>query len=197
MAAAHLRLHDREIDETPWIEAARQGDPQAAAWLVDRYGPLVHRFALRLLRDEQDASDAAQDSLVKMLRNLDRYDPHWRFSTWIIGITRNTCIDEFRRRKRRSYEEAPDIADHRPGPHELTSRQERADTLHVAMGRIPPMYREILVLYHFEHLKYREIADLLDLPIGTVMNRIFRARQKLRDVYRELAPGEDLDGAGL
>lgn len=196
MAAHALRLHDREIDETPWIEAAREGDAEACAWLVERYTPQVHRFAIRMLRNDQDARDATQDTLVKVLRNLDRYDNRWRFSTWVLGIARNTCIDEFRRRKRKSFEEAPDVADQAPGPQELTSRYERARTLHEALGDIPPMYREVLVLYHFEHLKYREIADLLDIPIGTVMNRIFRARQKLREAYEAVEAGEPRPGAG-
>lgn len=195
MEARQLRLHDRELDETPYIEAAREGDPEASAWLVERYTPMVFRFSLRMLRDEQDARDAAQDTLVKVLRNLDRYDAQWRFSTWVLGIARNTCIDEFRRRKRRSYDEAPDVADPAPGPLELTSRQQRAGTLHHALGRIPPMYREVLVLYHFEHLKYREIADLLEIPIGTVMNRIFRARNKLREAF-EAVEAAGPDGGG-
>lgn len=188
MAARTLRLHDRDIDETPYIEAAQAGDAEACAWLVERFTPQVYRFSLRMLRDEQDARDAAQDTMVKVLRNLHRYDSRWRFSTWALGIARNTCIDEFRRRKRKSFEEAPDVADSRPGPLELTSRQQRARTLHAALGDIPELYREVLILYHFEHLKYREIADLLGIPIGTVMNRIFRARRKLRDAY-EAAEG--------
>lgn len=196
MAARPLRLHDREIDETPWIEAAREGDPEACAWLVGRYTPTVFRFAIRMLRNEQDARDAAQDTMVKVLRNLHRYDDRWKFSTWVLGIARNTCIDEFRRRKRKSFAEAPDVADSGPGPLELTSRQERAETLHHALGEIPPMYREVLVLYHFEHLKYREIAELLDIPIGTVMNRIFRARKKLRTAYEAVEAGELGTGAG-
>ncbi|NOY25158.1 MAG: sigma-70 family RNA polymerase sigma factor [Oligoflexia bacterium] len=184
MAAPALRLHDAQNDEARWIDAARDGDPQAVAWLAERYTHTVYRFALRMMRNEQDAHDAAQETMVKVLRNLQRYDKRWRFQTWVLSIARNTCIDEFRRRKRKSYKEAPDIADDSPGPMELTSRRERASSLHTAMGDIPPMYREVLVLYHFEHLKYREIADLLDLPIGTVMNRIFRARKKLRTAYQ-------------
>lgn len=183
MAVTALHLQDAEPDDSAWIEAARSGDPAACAWLAERYSPTVYRFALRMMRDEQDASDICQETLVKVLRNLHRYDARWRFQTWVLSVARNTCIDEFRRRRHRSYDEAPDVADPRPGPLELSAELERSVTLHAALGRIPPLYREVLVLYHFEHLKYREIADMLDLPIGTVMNRIFRARQKLRDAY--------------
>jgi RNA polymerase sigma-70 factor, ECF subfamily len=141
-----------------------------------------------MLRDEQDARDAAQDTMVKVLRNLGRYNDRWRFSTWVIGIARNTCIDEFRKRRRRSDYEAPETADPGPGPDQLAARNQRADMLHSALDTLSPLYRDVLVLYHFEHLKYQEIADLLEIPIGTVMNRIFRARKKLRDAYDALGP---------
>lgn len=139
-----------------------------------------------MLLNEEDAYDACQESLVKVLRNLDRYDPERSFSTWAFGIARNTCIDEYRRRKRRSWDEPGDVVDEsRPTPLQDVVRTQRAEILEGALGELPPMYREILVLYHFEHRKYTEIAEILELPLGTVMNRIFRARKKLRDLYEQ------------
>ncbi len=135
--------------------------------------------------NDEDAGDAAQETLVKVLRNLDRYDPERSFSTWVFGIARNTCIDEHRRRKRRAWDEPGDIADTASSPLHDAARSQRAELLEQALAELPPMYREILVLYHFEHRKYTEIAEILDLPLGTVMNRIFRARKKLRTLYEE------------
>lgn len=146
----------------------------------------MYRYAWRMLRDEQDARDAAQDALVKVLRSLDQYDERRAFGTWVMGITRNTCIDLYRRRRRRAWEEPGDVPDHAPSPLAEASAAERADLLQAALDQVPPLYREVLVLYHFEHLKYVEIAELLDIPIGTVMNRIFRARRKLREAYDTL-----------
>lgn len=142
-----------------------------------------------MLGNEPDARDAAQETLVKVLRNLDRYDAERSFGTWVFGIARNTCIDEHRRRKRQAWDEPGEIVDPRPTPLGNTSQTQRAEQIHAAIDAMPPLYREVLVLYHFEHLKYREIADILEIPIGTVMNRIFRARQKLRELY-EGAGGE-------
>ncbi len=167
------------------IDAAKDGEVAAREWLVCEYTPVAFRFAYRLLGNEQDARDAAHDTMIKVLKNLHRYDDNYKFSTWLLGITRNTCIDEFRRRKRRPIGAEIDAVDARPRPDELTARQRRAARLHEALGEVPEMYREMLILYHFEHLKYQEIADLLDLPLGTVMNRIFRARRKLRAAYGE------------
>lgn len=138
-----------------------------------------------MLKNDEDARDAAQETLVKVLRNLDQYDASRKFSTWVFGIARNTCIDEHRRRKRRVWDEPRDTVDTGPTPLQVASTNERAERLSSALEGLPPMYREVLVLYHFEHLKYCEIAEALDLPMGTVMNRIFRARRKLRDIYEE------------
>ena len=154
--------------------------------MIQRNTPSVYRFCARMLRDDEDARDAAQNTLVKVIRNLHRYDPERKFSTWVFGIARNTCIDEHRRRRHTSDEEVSDVMDHREGPLELTTRAERARLLQAALAEVPPLYREVLVLYHFEHLKYEEIAETLDLPMGTVMNRIFRARKKLRESYEAL-----------
>ncbi len=124
--------------------------------------------------------------MVKVLRNLDRYDPSRPFATWVFQIARNTCIDEHRRRRRRPSRETREIADDRsPSPLQMAAHHQRAEILERALQDIPPMYREIIVLYHFEHKKYTEIAEVLDLPMGTVMNRLFRARQKLRLAYQE------------
>ena len=155
----------------------------AQGWLADRWTPPLYRFALRMLGNEADARDATQDTLVKVLRNLDSYDDARPFKSWVFQIARNTCIDEHRRRKRRSWEEPPDIASDAPSPLLQVEQGERAQRLTAALATLPPMYREVLVLFHFEHLKYSEIAETLDLPMGTVMNRIFRARQKLRAAY--------------
>ncbi|MCB9759385.1 MAG: sigma-70 family RNA polymerase sigma factor [Alphaproteobacteria bacterium] len=178
-----MRLLNDDVDELERILAARDGDDSAQEWLIRRYTPPVYRFCVRMLRQDEDARDVTQDCLVRVMRNLHRYDVNRRFSTWVFGIARNACVDELRRRKRLAGGLDREPVDLGPSPLELSSRQERADRLRDALDTLPPMYREVLVLYHFEHLKYREIADALDLPIGTVMNRIFRARGKLRDAY--------------
>lgn len=182
-----LRLHEGQTDEAAMILAARDGNPAATEWIVRRWTPPVYRFSRRMLSNDEDAHDAAQETLVKVLRNLDRYDPNRSFTTWVFGIARNTCIDEHRRRRRRAWDEPKerDVVETGPSPQQQAAASERARILLAALEQLPPMYREVLILYHFEHLKYREIAETLDIPLGTVMNRIFRARQKLRTLYSD------------
>lgn len=182
-----LRLLTQEEDEEERIEAARAGDESARQWLVAQYTPAVYRFCYRMLRNEEDARDVTQETLIKVMRNLDRYDASRRFSSWVFGIARNTAIDEARRRRRVVDASDTEFESHEPSPLEESSRQQRARKLQDALDELPAAYREILVLYHFEHLKYHEIAEALGIPIGTVMNRIFRARKQLRDLYGEEA----------
>jgi len=180
------RLRDEPEDEAACIAAARAGGSRAQAWLVRRWQAPVYRYVRRMMGTDEDARDVAQDTLVKMLRKIHQYDDRYAFSTWVFGIARNTSIDELRRRKRRSWEEPGEVVDPAASPAQEASAGERAVLLEAALERLPPMYREVLVLYHFEHLKYAEIAHTLDIPIGTVMNRIFRARRKLRGIYEEM-----------
>ncbi len=184
-----MRVYRDEPELSLQIARARDGDATARAWLVERWTAPVFRFCRRILQNDEDARDATQDTMVKVLRHLSRYDPDRSFSTWVFGIARNTCIDEHRRRSRRTWDEPGEIPSESPDPLQHTSSNERAAQIQRALDQLPPMYREVLVLYHFEHLKYAEIADVLELPLGTVMNRIFRARRKLRTLYVE-AGGE-------
>lgn len=178
--ALDLRLQPSPTEERERIAAALGGDPAARSWIVRQYAPSVFRFCRRMLDDEQDARDAAQDTLVKALSNLHRYDTAWRFPAWLFGIARNTCIDEHRRRRRRPAVEAVDLPDPQAGPGELLEREREGARVRAALEALPPPYREVLLLYHYENLKYREIAEVLGVPLGTVMNRIFRARQRMQ-----------------
>jgi RNA polymerase sigma-70 factor (ECF subfamily) len=178
-------VHTRHDDDSGRILAARAGDVLAREHIVRQWTEPVYRFSFRMLGNEADARDAAQDTLVKVLRSLDHYDPTRSFATWVFGIARNTCIDEHRRRARRAWDEPGEIVDTKPSPLQEVSEAERAEHLVAALSELSPLYREVLVLYHFEHMKYVEIAEILEIPLGTVMNRIFRARQKLRELYEQ------------
>lgn len=168
------------LDEAAAVAGAADGDPAAREWLVRRWTPAVWRFCVRMVGDEQDASDITQDVMIRVLSNLDRYDRTRSFSTWVFGIARNACIDEHRRRQHRRHDPLAEVVDAGPSPLHEATREQRAQQLRAALDQLPDMYREVLVLFHFEHLKYTEIAEALALPLGTVMNRIFRARQKVR-----------------
>jgi RNA polymerase sigma-70 factor (ECF subfamily) len=181
-----LRLVEGRADPKERLLSAMSGDAGARNWLVSHYTPPVYRFCLRMLRNEEDAREITQESLLRALRALDRYDPERSFSTWVLRIARNACIDAIRRRKPQVNPVVLDrLASESPSPLEETERDRTARRLHLALDALSVDHREILVLYHFEHFKYREIAEILEIPLGTVMNRIFRARRRLREIYEE------------
>ena len=148
---------------------------------------LAYRAARRIVRTEAEAHDIAHDTIVKILTKRHQYRPEWKFNTWVATIARNTAIDWLRKRKRLSWSEVPDVACPADGPDKAAERAQAQSMVHAALHSIPPIYREVLELHHFQDLKYREIADCLDVPIGTVMNRIFRARGKMREAIMKQA----------
>ena len=173
-------------DNQSRILAARDGDHQAQQWLVERFTPMVFRFCMRMTRNEQDARDGTQDTFFKVLRKMDRYNDAYRFETWLFSIARNTCIDVHRRRKRRSESQERDVAAQAPSPLDITQKRHDAGRVHAALATLPEIYREIITLYHLEGMLYREISAITGLPLGTVMNRLFRARRKLKDALEAL-----------
>lgn len=192
-----LRLQPNPDTTRTQVMAAAAGDAAARAWIAREFTPRVYRTCVAILKNETDARDATQETLLKALRKLHTVRADGRFDAWILQIARNTCYNEFRRRRNHARPVDDEILDARPDPRPRLTPGERIDRdrlghqVRVALARLPDSYREVLELYHFQHLKYREIAEVLDLPIGTVMNRIFRARKKMRVALDEIGATED------
>lgn len=155
--------------------------------LFRRYRGPAYRVAYRLLGHDSDALDAVQDGFVKALKNLDRFRGNCSFKTWLLRIVCNAALDQGRRRRRSeartaatpfAEESAPTVDGPPPA-----SNLERADLrrlLDRALGQLPDVQRQTFVLHADGGLSYREVADALGISIGTVMSRVFYARQRLR-----------------
>ena len=173
--------------------AVQGGDRGAAQILMERYQSGLFGLALRLLRNREDAAEVAQEAMVKALARIQTYDPTRPFSPWVYRITRNLCID--RHRARRPHLELDEERDGAPmeseggshftrQPDALAHQRELNVALEEALASIGPIYREIILLYHYDHLNYPEIAAHLQIPEGTVMNRLFRARRRMQEALR-------------
>ena len=151
--------------------------------------PRAVRAALGWLGDEQEAREAAQEALLKAHRARHRYDPARPFYPWLRRIVRNTCFDRLARRKHREASGLRDewVAAEGPSALDRLTSAEAAASVREAMERLSEGHREIVVLRHFEELSYEEIAEVLQVPQGTVMSRLYRARKALMQV---LAKGE-------
>jgi len=169
------------------------GDTELYAVLVNRYRTRVSRYVERFTYDAEDARDVTQDVFIKVYAALDSFDPRFKFSTWLFRIAGNAAIDHLRRRRVRllplerplgedGEARAVDPPETRPNPHEELTRQRLREALAAAIDRLPDDYRELISLRHYGEMPYEEIAELKGMPLGTVKNKLFRARQALRDL---------------
>jgi RNA polymerase sigma-70 factor (ECF subfamily) len=171
----------------------RRGDRAAMDELFQRYRIAAYRVAYRLLGHEADALDAVQNAFIKVFTHLDGFEGRSSFKTWLLRVVSNAALDLGRRRGRRDElcgeERGADVEPEAPAADEEPGRElERADLrrlLDDALRQLPESQRKTFILHVDGGLSYREVADVLDISIGTVMSRLFYARQKLRTLLSE------------
>lgn len=190
------RREREAAEDAALVERTLAGERRAFGELVERYQKRVYAIAYGILRDRDDAWDAAQEAFVKAYKNLSRFKGDAAFYTWMYRITYNLAIDHYRSKGRKAavHFEDPALmesaleAEGRPtyqtDPAELTDRAELTRILHEAMNRLSEKHRAIIVLREVEGLSYEEIASVLGIPKGTVMSRLFHARKNLQDLLQ-------------
>ena len=184
-------LSDQQV-----VELARAGKEVAYRELLHRYERPVFSLIYRMVRDRAASEDLAQETFIKVLNALDSYRPEYRFSSWIFKIANNAAIDHLRRRELNtlSLDGAPDAVtasevqatalqatDHGPSPLAELESRELGTAIEQAVAKLRPDYRACILLRHVEGRAYEEIAEALDLPLGTVKTYIHRARIELRE----------------
>ena len=168
---------------------ARAGDSEAFGVLIDRYMRRAYVHALGIVGSREDALDLSQEAFVRAYRARHTLDPDRAFYAWLYQIVRRLCLNflrDARTRARLREAHATDFivaAAHRPDwdPARDAERSEERQRVSVAIRRLPRREREVLVLREFQELTYREIAELLHIPIGTVMSRLYAARRRLAE----------------
>lgn len=166
-------LSDRDL-----ARAAANGDAAALESLLHRHFPMVHAVCRRITCHPEDALDATQEALLAVTRHIARWDGRARFTTWLYRVATNAALDELRRRKRRPspVETLPEHG----GVAFEDGVDARLDVDH-ALGSLSPDYRAAVVLRDLCDLEYGDIAEALDVPIGTVRSRIARGRAAIAD----------------
>lgn len=175
-------------DDQALVERCRRGDRAAFAALVVRYQRPIYNAAYWILRRPEDASDVAQTVFLKVAEQWDEYDPRYRFFSWIYRIAVNESLNVLRRNGREDAldDEVEVAGDGRDDPESRAGEAERAGRLRRAMLAMTPRDRAVLILRHFGELSYAEIADALDVDDKTVKSRLFEARQRLRELLKDL-----------
>lgn len=174
------KAREREL-----IREAKAGDGAAVEALIRAHQEAVYAFVLRMSGQPHVAEDIVQEAFVRVLRNLDRFDPRFRFSTWLFTIARRLYVNAIQKHKP-AYD--TDTVNLRAGqgaqPHGISARHETMDNvrelLDTALEELNEQQREIVLLFHQQHWQITEIAEHLDMPEGTVKSHLHRARKRMR-----------------
>lgn len=176
------------------VERARKGDQQAYGELLGRYRDAIYFMLLKMVNSPVDAEDLTIEAFGKAFKNIDQYTPNFAFSTWLFKIATNNCID-FIRKKRASHVSldqtmdgedslAPSsmIQSDAPDPESNLINQQKIKHMRNVVSKLKPRYRKLVELRYFSEYSYDEIAEELDIPIGTVKAQLFRARELLLNI---------------
>ena len=172
-----------QANETELVTRAQNGDRNAFSELVRTHAQGVLNVIYRMCGDMQVAEDAAQETFIQAWLRLPSYRPRASLRNWLYRIAVNMAIDMLRKEKRilPGAVEDLNLTDSRPGPEALAASSERTKMVQEAVLALPEASRAVLVLREYEGLSYQEIADALDIPVGTVMSRLNYARKLLRE----------------
>jgi RNA polymerase sigma-70 factor (ECF subfamily) len=192
-------MTDKARRDYELVKAALGGKERGAyAELMKNYRDSLYFMLLKMTNNPQDAEDLTIEAFGKAFKNLHQYTPDFAFSTWLFRIASNNCIDYMRRQKRRLISlntvEGDDgkreMADQIPSdgldPEETFIREQKIETMRQVVEKLKPHYRHLIELRYFKEYSYEEIAEELDLPIGTVKAQLFRAREFLQNIMKRL-----------
>jgi RNA polymerase sigma factor (sigma-70 family) len=188
--------YDMMTDISQLIQRALQGDQKACAEIVERFHARIYNFVFRMVKNKAEAEDLTQETFIKAFNALSSFNSEYAFSTWLYKIAVNNTIDYFRKKRLRTFSiDTPiqvkdgdlqrEFEDTNLGPEHGLISQEKSLQIKNAIDSLPEKYREAILLRHTMDRSYEEISEELDVPLGTVKVRIFRAREMLKKKLRE------------
>jgi len=191
----NLNLSEKAQHDMVLVNKAVAGDQRAYAELLSRYRDAIYFMLLKMVNNQDDAEDLTIEAFGKAFKNIHQYTPNFAFSTWLFKIATNNCIDFIRKRRggltisidqnNLDREETPiHIQTDALDPEENMINQQKIRLMHEVVQRLKPRYRKLVEMRYFEELSYEEIAESLELPIGTVKAQLFRARELLFNILK-------------
>lgn len=194
-ASSVSRAFSRDLTAVPdrdLVATAVSGVEGSFEELVRRYQRPISGYVYRMVGNYESALDLTQEIFIKVYSSLQRYRSEFKFSTWIYKIAHNAAIDHLRRTATReqSLVMGPEndqfdlpVESTRPSPEQESERKERRGEIESVVRALPSNYRELIILRHSQDLSYEEIVEVTGLPLGTVKNRLFRAREMMRQQF--------------
>lgn len=183
--------HNSSLSDEALAVRVQNGDTESFGTLVTRYEPKLLRYGRRFISERDDIDDIVQVAFIRAYENIQGFDATQKFSPWMYRIAHNAFVNELKRKSR--YSLLPDFdtfvsfyATEDPAEGER-ERSEMRQFIERGLSTLKPQYRECIILYYFEEMGYKEIADILQIPIGTVGIRIKRAKEQLKAAYQTMA----------
>lgn len=176
-------------EEYVWLERAMEGDKEAFGNIIEAYQGPVFNLAYRMLNNAHEAEEAAQEAFIRAYTRLDSYNPEHKFSTWLLSITSNYCIDIIRKRRAILLSIDEPLAPHpalmsekSAGPESQLMQNEEQILVQSLLEKLEPDYRQAVVLRYWYDLSYEEIADMMSTTVSAIKSRLFRARRQLAEL---------------
>jgi RNA polymerase sigma-70 factor (ECF subfamily) len=194
VAVKNPRLTQKALNDFELVERAKDGCQQTYSLIMERHKTSIYHLMLRMTNDREDAYDLTMEAFGKAFTRMGSYVPNYAFSTWLYKIAVNNCIDHVRKKRltvlsideRMDEESQQDYSStlHSTGlnPEEAVIREQRIGLMRQVLGRLSEKYRIMIELRYFQELSYDEIANELDIPLGTVKAQLFRAKELLLDL---------------
>ncbi|MEO0900363.1 MAG: sigma-70 family RNA polymerase sigma factor [Bacteroidota bacterium] len=191
--ASKNTLEDRKL-----VASAKRGEPRAFEVLLKKYRKSVYYMLLKMVKNADDAEDLTQEAFAKAFNSIEKFDSKYAFSTWLFRIATNNTIDFIRKRRVQTVSiDAPiegddgsnmtiDVKDEELNPNEELLKKQRSHYLHMAIDKLPEKYRVLVELRYFKEFSYEEIAQELQIPLGTVKAQLFRARELLNQELKNV-----------
>ena len=176
------------IPDDVYVHRTVEGDVEAFNELVNRHHTKIYGLAYRMLGNAEDAEDATQETFLEAYKSIKTFRFQSQFGTWLYRVGMNTCNQYIRKAKSRNrmlnaYTEetaAQGMTEEREIPERMAIKTEQRKVIQAAIDRLPPKQREVVTLYYMQHLKYKEIAEVLNCSLGTVASRLNKAMQNLK-----------------
>jgi RNA polymerase sigma-70 factor (ECF subfamily) len=193
-SVTNFRQDLTSVNDCDLVASAVSGLEGSFEELVRRYQRPISAYVYRMVGNYDSALDLTQEIFIKVYNSLRRYRSEFKFSTWIYKIAHNSAVDHLRRinTREQSLISGPEgdhfelpIESTRPTPEQESERKERRIEIETVVRKLPATYRELVILRHSQDLTYEEIVEVTGLPLGTVKNRLFRAREMMRQQFVE------------
>ena len=194
-ALPNPRLSSRALEDYQLVVSAVEGNQKSYAILLDRYRNSVFNTMMKMVRNRAEADDLTMEAFGKAFNKLPSYAPHYAFSTWLFKIAINNCIDHVRRKRLPivqagdTFDEAFDLVSlaksYERTPEESMIRDQRIEMTRVLLGQLSEKYRRMVELRFYEELSYEEIANEMQVPLGTVKAQLFRAKELMYQMIQK------------